>query len=108
LKDPRLVEAAVEASGFPVTEVVSGGAQGIDLLGEEWAHARGIPVRRFPADWESLGRGAGHARNAEMAAYGDALVLVWDGMSPGSRSMLAQATARNLAVYVHRVSDAAD
>jgi len=35
--------------------VVSGGARGIDTLGEIWAQSQGIPVTRFPADWARYG-----------------------------------------------------
>jgi len=81
------VAAAVVAAGFVVGEVVSGAARGVDRLGEQWAAARGIRVVRFPADW-SRGRGAGYLRNLEMAAYGDALVALWDGRSSGTRHMI--------------------
>ena len=46
------LETAIELSRFEVTEVVSGGAPGPDIMGERWATERSIPVRRFPADRE--------------------------------------------------------
>lgn len=108
LTSPRLVDDAVEASGFLITEVISGDAPGIDRLGARWADLRGIPVRHFPADWEGKGRAAGHLRNAEMAKHADGLIAIWDGISPGTKNMVFEATERKLAVYVHRVSDASD
>lgn len=112
LTNPRLVTEAVEASGFVITEVFSGCAKGIDRLGERWAAEHNVPVRRFPvtaADWQREGLAAGHNRNRKMADSGaDGLVLVWDGVSGGSKNMLDEATKRKLCVYVHRVSDAAD
>jgi hypothetical protein len=33
------------------------------------------------------GRSAGPKRNRKMAEYSDALLLIWDGESPGSSSM---------------------
>jgi hypothetical protein len=99
-----LVEAAVLRSGFEVTEVVSGTARGVDLLGEAWAQARGIPVTRFPADWARYGRAGGHVRNCEMVAYarqaGGALIAVWDGVSRGTRHVIEYARAQGLQVYV--------
>lgn len=38
-----------------ITEVVSGTARGTDTMGEFWADHFYIPVKRFPANWESLG-----------------------------------------------------
>lgn len=98
-----------------ITEVVSGCADGVDTLGAEWARSRGIPVKEMPARWEDIdapgavrkfGRNgrlynakAGHDRNLEMAQYADALVLYWNGKSPGSKDMLRQAKARGLTIF---------
>lgn len=114
LSNPKLVAEAIEASGFPVTEVVSGGARGIDRLGEQWARHKGLPVKKFEPNWRPDGpsgevnRAAGHDRNRAMADYADGLIAIWDGVSPGTLGMIQAATERGLAVYVHRVSDAAD
>jgi hypothetical protein len=86
-----------------VTEVVSGGAAGVDRLGERWARGRQLPVRVFKADWERYRLAAGPRRNAEMAAYADALVAVWDGRSRGTADMIRRARERGLRVYIHRV-----
>lgn len=89
-----------------VTTVLSGGNPGLrdkagnvlrrgaDALGEHWATAHGIPVERFPADWDKHGRAAGPIRNEAMAREGDALVVFWDGESRGSYSMLCEMLER--------------
>lgn len=68
-------------------EVVCGGANGIDTCGEMWAKWQGIPVTYFPANWDKHGKSAGPIRNRDMAKYGDALLLIWDGESRGSAYM---------------------
>lgn len=83
-----LIDQAVEDSGWEVSEVVSGCARGVDRIGEEWAEANLIPVRRFPAQWQEFGRRAGMIRNHKMAEYADGLIAVWDGESPGTRNMV--------------------
>ena len=35
--EPDVVREAIAASGFDITTVLSGGAKGVDRLGEEWA-----------------------------------------------------------------------
>lgn len=34
----------------PISEIVSGKAQGVDQLGEEYARSENIPIKNFPAD----------------------------------------------------------
>lgn len=86
-----------------ITEVVSGGAKGVDKLGEEWAREQQIPVTVFPAEWRNLSHDdavvktnkygkydavAGHRRNQKMAEYADSLVAIWDGKSKGTQDMV--------------------
>jgi len=84
-----------------VTEVVSGTARGVDQGGELWASVQGRPVKRFPADWDTYGKSAGHRRNAEMAKYADALVAIWDGKSRGTANMISEARKRGLVVFIY-------
>lgn len=85
------VEAAIFGVNWTISEVVSGGARGVDTLGEQWAVLRDIPIRRFPADWKRLGKTAGRTRNSEMARYANALIAIWDGSSHGTRHMIDEA-----------------
>jgi hypothetical protein len=100
INDYPAICLAIGASGFEITELVSGGANGVDHLGEQWAKKRGIRIKVFPAEWEKYGRSAGPRRNEQMALYADALILVWDGKSTGSRNMLYLAKARRLKIVV--------
>ncbi len=98
----RVVRDAIDASRFDVTEVVCGGADGVDDLGFRWAYDHRVSVKVFMADWDNLGKSAGPIRNKQMADYagqGGGLVLVWDGISPGSRSMKAIADLAGLRIY---------
>lgn len=103
--DPNVVNAAFAASGIDVqtvTEIISGGARGVDAHGETFASAHDLPVRRFPADWNRFSYRAGPMRNRQMAEYGDALLAIWDGQSPGTKSMISLAKARGIPVYIYR------
>lgn len=90
----------IEHSGFAVTELVSGHSGNIDLLGEQWARALRIPVRRFTASWGVYGLSAGPKRNRQMADYADALIALWDGNSRGTKNMIEEARKQNLDIYV--------
>lgn len=85
----------------PVTvkEVVSGMALGVDAKGSYWANEQKIPIKQFHADWDEYEKAAGPIRNGEMARYADALLLIWDGESPGSKNMLKHMRVLGKPVY---------
>jgi len=96
----RAIDACAAMFDRPVTQVISGCAQGVDQVGEEWAAANRIPVEQMPADWDTHGRAAGPIRNKAMAQRADALILVWDGQSRGSANMKREAEAAKLEMAV--------
>lgn len=96
------VEKAVKASGFEITQVISGGAEGVDLLATVWARANYIDLKVMKADWETHGLRAGYLRNIDMAEKAEALIAVWDGKSPGTGNMIEIARKMGLKSYVHR------
>lgn len=100
ITDYKIVARAVVESGYKITEVVSGGARGVDRLGERFASNHDLPVEKFPANWDRYGKSAGYRRNQDMACYADALVAVWDGKSRGTRNMIALANKHGLKVFV--------
>ena len=95
------LDLAMTLCGWTPTIIISGGARGADTLGEYWATQHGVPIERFPADWEKHGKSAGFIRNREMAHHAEALIALWDGRSRGTRNMIDVANFRNLKVYVH-------
>jgi hypothetical protein len=101
--DLEIVKNAIDASGFIITQVVSGGARGVDTLGEIWAQASGIKFVRFPADWERYGKSAGPIRNKQMAEYSSALIAIYDGKSRGTGDMIKRATKMNLKKFIWRI-----
>lgn len=95
----NVIEAGILASAldelpWKISEVVSGGAKGIDALGEQWAGINSIPVKLFKADWKAYGRAAGPKRNRQMAEYADALLAIWDGQSKGTANMIKNVQKR--------------
>ena len=80
--------------------IVSGHAQGADILGERFAKEQGLTVELHPAKWRALGKAAGMIRNADMARDSDALIAFWDGKSRGTAHMISFARRRGLEVSV--------
>lgn len=86
---PQQIQQHIEKQNWPVSEVVSGCARGVDLCGERWANEHNIPVKRFPADWQKFGKAAGPIRNRQMAQYADMALLVCasEQLTPGTQNM---------------------
>lgn len=96
------------------SEIVSGGAAGVDNSGEEWwkyitnrehgvcfnlTNQFKMKLSIFKADWDKHGKAAGPIRNKQMAEYSDALLLIWDGESRGSKNMREEMLKLNKPVY---------
>lgn len=86
---------------LPISEVVSGRAKGADQFGENWAAARGVPIKMFAADWDRWGNRGGVLRNIDMAKYADAAVLFTGGS--GTLHMYRESRHRGLVIYDRRV-----
>ena len=68
--------------------VVTGGCRGVDKLGERYAEENDKQLILFYPDWGLHGRSAGPIRNRRMADACDVALLLWDGRSAGTRSMM--------------------
>jgi hypothetical protein len=85
-------------------EIVSGCARGADTAGEMYADFYGIPVKKFPADWDTHGKAAGPIRNKQMAQYADAaLIFMKRGGTPGSKNMKDHMHRMKKKVWVYEV-----
>ena len=65
--------------------IITGGAKGIDTLAEVWAEERGIPTVTVKPCYEKYGRAAPILRDEEMVDMTDAVLVIWDGTSRGSK-----------------------
>ena len=91
---------AIEESKLTITTVLSGGARGVDSLGEKWAEHRKLSLERYPADWASYGLAAGPLRNQAMVDKAEQALLVWNGFSSGTRDLLQRVQRKGLPVFV--------
>lgn len=87
-----------------VTEIVSGGAKGIDTLAEQYALRHNIPVKIFKPNTKLLGKWAYLARNDQIVKEADVIVAIWDGESRGTYYTINQAKKHNKPVHVHIIS----
>tara|TARA_R110000851_G_scaffold227519_4_gene380335 strand:+ start:3537 stop:3902 length:366 start_codon:yes stop_codon:yes gene_type:complete len=84
------------------TTIISGCANGADLLGTRYSIENDIPLMPYPANWEKYGKSAGYRRNLEMAKAGTHLLVFWDGISLGTGHMIDLATDYDLEIEIFR------
>jgi hypothetical protein len=88
-------------AGEQVTEVVSGGAAGVDALAERWAREHGKPLTVIRPDYTRYGRRAPMVRNAEIVKQADKVVALWDGESKGTAATIRMARKAGKPITVH-------
>ena len=84
-----------------VTEIVTGGAKGIDSCAMNYALTHHIKLTTFLPDYRRFGRGAPLKRNLEIINYADFLLAFWDGSSKGTRFVIEECGRRNLPIGVY-------
>jgi len=68
-----------------VDTIISGGAAGVDTLAERLADARRISKIILRPRYDLYGRGAPLRRNREMVDMADGVLVIWDGVSRGTK-----------------------
>jgi len=74
-----------------ITEIVSGGAKGIDSIAAEYAKRNNIPLVEFRPEYKKYRRAAPLKRNELIAEYADEVLAFWDGSSKGTLSVIKYA-----------------
>lgn len=116
IKDYSILEEAVKKSNFKITEVVSGGAKGVDSLAEEFANNNNIECTVFKPDWNNINAPnaivktneygkqynvlAGFERNTKIVEYCDAMIAIDNG-SNGTGDSIKKMQATGKPLYVH-------
>ena len=75
--------------------IISGGAKGIDTLAEKYADEHKISKLILLPQYNLYGRAAAVKRNEIMVDIADTIVIVWDGLSRGTKYTLEYAKKKN-------------
>nr|DAZ00228.1 MAG TPA: DNA protecting protein DprA [Caudoviricetes sp.] len=70
------------------TEIVSGGAKGVDTSAREYALSHGIKLTEFLLEYTKYGRSAPLKRNITIIGYSDIVLAFWDGKSSGTKFVI--------------------
>ena len=83
------------------TEIVSGGAKGIDACAREYALANGIKLTEFLPEYGKYGKNAPLKRNLLIIDYADEVIALWDGTSRGTKYVIDNCKKTDKKVTVH-------
>ena len=85
---------------FNCSEIISGGALGIDSLVKEVARKLDIPLVEFYPDYNSFGKIAPLKRNEEIVKYTDYVIAFWDFKSTGTKFVINKCIETNIPIKV--------
>lgn len=68
-----------------ITEIVSGGAIGIDTIAAEYAKKQGIILKEFLPEYQKYKKNAPLIRNKQIVNYADEALIFWNGKSHGTK-----------------------
>lgn len=86
-----------------VTEIVSGGAKGIDSDAKEYALKKNIPFKEFLPDYQKFGKVAPLKRNLQIIDYADIIIAFWNGKSHGTKYVIENCKKLNVPVKIIRL-----
>ena len=84
-----------------VTEIISGGAIGIDTLAEEVADKRKISKSIIRPEYDKYGKKAPLIRNKEIVERAKLVIAFWDGKSRGTKFTIDYAKKLNKKIKIY-------
>ncbi len=84
-----------------ITEIVSGGAIGVDRLARAYAKENHLLLTEYLPDYQSYGRGAPLVRNNYIIDHADEVVAFWDGKSRGTQYVIDRCQKKGKKVTVY-------
>ena len=87
-----------------VTEIVSGGARGVDTCARNYALSHGLTLTEFLPEYNRFGKGAPLMRNIAIIEHADLVLAFWDGRSKGTKFVIDCCKKQNIPVVVHQLS----
>jgi hypothetical protein len=71
-----------------VSEIISGGANGVDRMAERFARLNNLRLTVHLPDYETFGKTAPLIRNAAIVNEADYIVALWDCVSRGTANVI--------------------
>ena len=84
-----------------VTEIISGGARGVDTSAREYATEHGLKLTEYLPEYSRYGRAAPLRRNITIMENADLVLAFWDGTSHGTKYVIDNCKKRNIPIRVY-------
>ena len=85
--------------------IISGGAEGVDQLAEQYADEHRLSKIILRPQYRLYKRNAPLIRNRQMVDLADAALIVWDGVSKGTRYTMEYAQTKGIPLQVITAKD---
>ncbi len=83
------------------TEIISGGARGVDASAREYAQRHGLKLTEYLPEYSKYRRSAPLKRNLTIIENADLVLAFWDGLSRGTKYVIDNCKKRNIPVEIH-------
>ena len=84
-----------------VTEIISGGARGVDTSAREYATEHGLKLTEYLPEYNKYGRSAPLKRNITIIENADLVLAFWDGSSKGTKYVIENCKKRNIPLKIY-------
>ena len=83
------------------TEIISGGARGVDASAKDYALQHGLKLTEYLPEYARYGRAAPLKRNITIIENADLVLAFWDGASSGTKYVIDNCKKRNIPVKIY-------
>lgn len=84
-----------------ITEIISGGAKGVDTNAREYALHNKIKITEYYPEYDKYGRAAPLKRNIKIIEYSDIVLAFWDGSSKGTKFVIDKCKKMDIDVKIY-------
>lgn len=87
------------------SQIISGGADGIDTLAAQAAKKLNIRLTEFLPDYKTLGKRAPLARNISIIKNSDYVLAFWDYKSTGTRFVITECIKKSIPCKIIEIDE---
>jgi len=99
----EIITQTIEKAKNKITEIVSGGANGVDSGARNYAIQNNIKITEYLPCYKMHGKRAPLIRNNVIIENSDVMLAIWDGKSKGTAYTIKRAQKLGLKVHIIKV-----